>query len=296
MTARMLDGKAVADEVRSEVAHRVRAFVARRGVRPRLAAVLVGDDPASRVYVKNKRSACEKAGVDSSLHCLPASAGSSEASALVEELSRDPAVHGILVQLPLPDGFDESAVIRAIDPRKDVDGLHPFNVGLIAEGEPRFLPCTPFGVQQLLARCGVEIPGRRVVVVGRSNLVGTPLALMLSRKGPHADATVTLCHSRTRDLPEICRQAEILVAAIGRPEFLRGDMIRPGAVVVDVGINRLADGRIVGDVHFDSAVEVAGALSPVPGGVGRMTVAMLLANTLRAAELQCGGDDGSTTP
>jgi len=288
VTARILDGKAVADEVRSEVAQRVREFVARLGVRPHLAAVLVGDDPASRVYVKNKRAACEKAGVDSSLHCLPASAGQQEALSLVAALSRDPAVHGILVQLPLPDGFDERSVILAIDPQKDVDGLHPFNVGLIAEGSPRFLPCTPFGVQQLLARSGVEIPGRRVVVLGRSNLVGTPLALMLSRKGPHADATVTLCHSRTRDLGEICRQAEILVAAVGRPEFLRAEMIRPGAVVVDVGINRLPDGRIVGDVHFESAVQVAGAVTPVPGGVGRMTVAMLLANTLRAAELQLG--------
>ena len=288
MTARRLDGKAIAEQVRGEIAERAADFFRREGVRAHLAAVLVGDDPASQIYVKNKRLACEKAGLESSLHLLPDTTSQSVLLETVQRLNDDPAVNGILVQFPLPKGCDEREIVLAIDPLKDVDAFHPYTVGLIVEGTPRFLPCTPAGVQQILIRSNIEIAGKEVVIVGRSSLVGRPLSIMLSQKGPGADATVTLCHSRTKNLAEQCQRADILVAAIGRPEAITGKMIKPGAVVIDVGINRLPDGRIVGDVEFASAAEVASAITPVPGGVGPMTITMLLANTLKAAALQRG--------
>lgn len=285
MSARILDGKMIAAAIREEVAAETRLFFAAHGVTPHLAAVLAGDNPASHVYVRNKRAACERAGLASSLAILSADASQAELLETLARLNADPFVHGILVQLPLPNQIDEHAIVQAIDPQKDVDGLHPTNVGLLAEGRPRFLPCTPAGVQQILIRERIEIRRSHVVIVGRSNLVGKPLAMMLVQKADCADATVTVCHSRTRDLVEHTRRADILVAAMGQPEFVTGAMIRRGAVVIDVGINRRSDGRLVGDVHFQSACEVAGAITPVPGGVGPMTVAMLLHNTLQAAKL-----------
>jgi methylenetetrahydrofolate dehydrogenase (NADP+)/methenyltetrahydrofolate cyclohydrolase len=284
MPAAILDGKAIADTIRAEIADRSTDFTKHWGIRPHLAAVIVGDDPASHVYVKNKRLACEKAGMESSLHTLPANFSPASLVELVERLNADPAVHGILVQFPLPPGFDERVIVQTIDPRKDVDAFHPLNLGRIVDGHPRFLPCTPAGIQQLLIRGGIETAGRHVVIVGRSNLVGRPLSIMLSQKGSGADATVTLCHSRSRDLADHCRRADILIVSIGRPQAITADMIQRGAVVVDVGINRLPDGRLVGDVDFGPACEVASAITPVPGGVGPMTVTMLLANTLRAAD------------
>jgi methylenetetrahydrofolate dehydrogenase (NADP+)/methenyltetrahydrofolate cyclohydrolase len=247
---------------------------------PHLAAVLVGDDPASAVYVRNKQIACEKAGFKSTLHRLPASTAQAELLALVQSLNADPGVHGILVQLPLPKGIDTTLILDAVLPAKDVDGFHPENVGLMQQGRPRFLPCTPAGVMRMLQVSGIETSGKHAVVIGRSDIVGKPMAALLSQKG--ADATVTLCHSRTRDIGAYCRAADILVAAIGIPQFVKGDMVKPGAVVIDVGINRVND-RLVGDVDYLPAAQVASAITPVPGGVGPMTIAMLLANTLRAA-------------
>lgn len=288
MAARILDGRRIADEVRATIAARVEAFIAKHGVQPHLAAVLVGSDPASQVYVKNKRAACEKAGMASSLHAPSRDVSTEALLELIAGLNEDRAVHGILVQLPLPGKIDERRILRAIDPGKDVDGLHPENVGLIAEGHPRFLPCTPFGVVRMLEHGNIPIAGAHVVIVGRSQLVGRPLSMMLSQKGGFGDATVTLCHSRTVDLPYFTRQADILVAAIGKAECVTAEMIKPGATVVDVGINRTEDGRLVGDVDFANVVRVAGAITPVPGGVGRMTVTMLLENTLAAARLAIG--------
>ncbi|MBX9653642.1 bifunctional methylenetetrahydrofolate dehydrogenase/methenyltetrahydrofolate cyclohydrolase FolD [bacterium] len=288
MVAKRLDGKAIASQVRSEIAEKAIKFLAREGMKPHLAAVLVGDDPASQIYVKNKRLACEKTGLESSLHLLPATTSQSNLLETVERLNADPSVNGILVQFPLPKSCSEREVVLAIDPLKDVDAFHPYTVGLIVDGTPRFLPCTPAGIQQILIREKIETAGKEVVIVGRSHLVGRPLSIMLSQKGPHADATVTVCHSRTPNLEQHCRRADILIAAIGRPEAITGSMIKPGAVVIDVGINRLADGRVVGDVEFESAVQVASAITPVPGGVGPMTIAMLLENTLKAAALQHG--------
>jgi methylenetetrahydrofolate dehydrogenase (NADP+) / methenyltetrahydrofolate cyclohydrolase len=243
----------------------------------------VGDDPASEVYVRNKRKACEAVGIESQLHRLPASASSEELLKLVAKLNKDEAVHGILVQLPLPPQIDTTRVLLAVNPAKDVDAFHPENVGRLVQGRPRFLPCTPQGVQQLLVRSGIEIAGRQVVIVGRSDIVGRPLSIMLSLRGPGGDATVTLCHSRTLDLAAITRQADILIAAIGRPKFVTAEMVKRGAVVVDVGINRNDEG-LVGDVDFAAVREVASAITPVPGGVGPLTIAMLLRNTLLAAE------------
>ena len=251
--------------------------------RPSLTVVLVGADPASQVYVRNKRRACEKAGFESTLHELPETTTTDELLALIDSLNEDAGVHGILVQLPLPPGVDERQIVLAIDPKKDVDAFHPENVGLLFDGRPRFLPCTPFGIHQILLREEIPIEGADVVIVGRSNLVGKPMALMLAQKGAGADATVTLCHSRTRDLAAHTRRADIVIAAIGRAEFITADMVRPGATVIDVGINRTADGRLVGDVDTAGVSEVAGAITPVPGGVGPMTVTMLLENTLSAA-------------
>jgi methylenetetrahydrofolate dehydrogenase (NADP+)/methenyltetrahydrofolate cyclohydrolase len=283
MAAMLLDGKALAQVMRREIADGVRELVQARGVRPGLAAVLVGDNPASEIYVRNKRKACEEVGIGSWLHRLPADTAQGQLLELVSRLNLDPAVHGILVQLPLPRQIDEAAVIRSVAPAKDVDGFGPENLGLLAAGFPRYLPCTPAGVQQLLVRSGVPLDGAHVVIVGRSNIVGKPLALILMQKMPGANATVTVCHSRSRDIEALTRQADVVVMAIGQPRFLKAAMVRPGSVVVDVGTNRLPDGKLAGDVDFEAVREVAAAVTPVPGGVGPMTITMLLANTLRAA-------------
>ncbi len=289
MTARLIDGKAIAATIRAEVTEQVRGFIAATGRAPGLAAVLVGDNPASQLYVRNKRRACSEVGITSSLHELPTNASQEDLLSLLAGLNSNPEVSGILVQLPLPRQIDEATIIRAVRPLKDVDGFGPESLGLLVAGHPRFLPCTPAGVQQLLIRSQVPIDGAHVVILGRSNIVGKPLALILMQKAAGANATVTVCHSRSRNLPELTRQADILVAAIGQAQFVRADMVRPGAAVIDVGINRLPDGRLVGDVDFDGVREVAGAITPVPGGVGPMTIAMLLSNTLQAARLQAGG-------
>jgi methylenetetrahydrofolate dehydrogenase (NADP+)/methenyltetrahydrofolate cyclohydrolase len=284
MTARLLNGKQLAQQIRSELAEEVVEFIQNNAVVPCLAAVLVGNDPASEVYVRNKRRACEAVGIESQLHRLEANCDSEELFKLVAKLNKDQEVHGILVQLPLPPSIDATRILLAVNPAKDVDAFHPENVGRLVQGRPRFLPCTPQGVQQLLVRSGVEIAGRHVVVLGRSDIVGRPLSIMLSQRGPGGDATVTLCHSRTRDLASVTRLADILVVAIGRPKFVTADMVKPGAVVVDVGINRTDEG-VVGDVDFDAVREVASAITPVPGGVGPLTIAMLLQNTLAAARV-----------
>ena len=287
MPAQKIDGQALAATLRAETAAAVARHVAAGGHQPGLAAVLVGDNPASEVYVRNKRKACEDAGLASWLHRLPAAATQQQLLDLVDRLNNDPAVSGILVQLPLPKHMDEAVIIRAVHPKKDVDCFHPENVGLLAAGHPRFLPCTPFGVQHMLVRTGIPTAGQHVVVVGRSNIVGKPMALILMQKPskdfPEAgDATVTVVHRGTRDLPAVTRQADILIAAVGVPRFVTGDMVKPGAAVIDVGINSV-DGKIVGDVDAATVEPVAGWLSPVPKGVGPMTITMLLHNTLRAA-------------
>jgi methylenetetrahydrofolate dehydrogenase (NADP+) / methenyltetrahydrofolate cyclohydrolase len=275
MTARILDGKAIAARLRAGLAARVAALPFRPGLR----VVRVGDDPASGVYVRNKDKAAQEAGFDSATIHLPTATAEAELLATIAELNADPAVDGILVQLPLPAQIRTDAAIAAVDPTKDVDGFHPLNAGRLAAGQPGLVPCTPRGVMHILAESGVALRGARAVVLGRSQIVGRPMAQLLLG----ADCTVTIAHSRTRDLAAECRRAEILVAAVGRPEMVRGDWIAPGAVVVDVGINRLADGRLVGDVAFAEAAAVAGAITPVPGGVGPMTIACLLENTLDAA-------------
>ena len=280
MTARIIDGKAISNAVKTEVADEVTGFITATGIVPTLAAVLVGDDPASQVYVRNKERACRKAGLGSVLHRLSADTTQEQLLKLVEELNADPLIHGILVQLPLPRHLDETLILDGILPEKDVDGFHPENVGLMFQGRPRFLPCTPHGVIRMLQFEGVETRGAHAVVIGRSDIVGKPMAALLLQKG--ADATVTVCHSRTRDVAGITKQADILIAAVGIPEFVTGNMIKPGAVVIDVGINRVGD-RLVGDVDFQAALSVASAVTPVPGGVGPMTIAMLLRNTLAAA-------------
>lgn len=282
-TARILDGKATAKAVREDVAARVAALVD-KGVRPGLRVVLVGEDPASQVYVRNKDRAATEAGIDVDTIRLPATASQAELEAVVAGLNADDAVHGILVQLPLPDGLDEQAVVEALDPLKDVDGLHPDNVAALVQGRKGLVPCTPAGCIELLDRDGFDLEGRHVVVVGRSMLVGKPLAqLALAR-----NATVTMCHSRTRDLDAHCGRADVLVAAVGRAKLIQGAWVRPGAVVLDVGINRGEDGKLVGDVDFDGAAQKASAITPVPGGIGPMTIAMLLANTVLAAARQTG--------
>jgi len=281
----LLDGKKLAETMQAEVAAGVARRIAAGLPPPGLATVLVGQDPASQVYVRNKRRACDKVGAVSLHHDLPASTGQAELLTLVERLNADPCVHGILVQLPLPKGIDEAAVIRAIDPLKDVDAFHPENLGLLAAGHPRFVPCTPQGVQQLLVRYGIDLDGADVVIVGRSNIVGKPAALLLMQKWPGGNATVTVAHTRTRRLAEHTRRADILIAAAGQPRAITADMVKPGAVVVDVGTNRLPDGKLSGDVDFEPVAVKARAISPVPGGVGPMTITMLLVNTLRAADL-----------
>ena len=284
---KILDGKAASKQVRAELKTQVEAFTADSGVTPHLAAVLVGDDPASAVYVRNKERACEKAGIQSTLHRLPAETTEDELLALVAQLNADDSVHGILCQLPLPKQINEQRVLDAVAPEKDVDCFHPMNVGLMSQGRPRFLPCTPHGIQELLRINDVNTSGMHAVVIGRSEIVGKPMAAMLVQRGATANCTVTVCHSGTKDLPGMIKQADLVIVAIGRPEFVTGDMIKPGAVVVDVGINRVDD-KLVGDVHFESAKEVASAITPVPGGVGPMTIAMLLKNTLAAAKFANG--------
>jgi methylenetetrahydrofolate dehydrogenase (NADP+)/methenyltetrahydrofolate cyclohydrolase len=288
MAAQRLDGNALAKQIRGELAAEVAAFVAEGHAAPRLAAVLVGDDPASDVYVRNKRRDCEQVGMTSRLDRLPAATTQGELLALIGSLNDDPAIDGILVQLPLPRQIDARVVLEAICPQKDVDAFHPENVGLLVQGQPRFLPCTPNGVQLLLLRNRLETAGKHAVVIGRSDIVGKPLAIMLGLRGPGGDATVTLCHSRTPDLAAIARQADILVAAIGKPRFVTADMVREGAVVIDVGINRTDEG-LVGDVDFEPVAAKAGWITPVPGGVGPLTRVCLLINTLRAARARRGG-------
>jgi methylenetetrahydrofolate dehydrogenase (NADP+) / methenyltetrahydrofolate cyclohydrolase len=286
VTARILDGKALATEVRARIADDVTALREQHGIVPGLAAVLVGEDPASQVYVGMKHRATETAGMVSRQHVLPPDTTQAALEALVSELNDDDTVDGILVQLPLPEHLDPRGVVERIVPDKDVDALNPYTAGRLATGDPTFFSATPYGVLEILAHAGVETAGAHVVVVGRSNLVGRPLSVMLTLKG--RDATVTLAHSRTRDLAAICRGADVIVAAVGRIGLITADMVRPGATVIDVGTNRTDDGRLTGDVDFDGVVEVAGAITPVPGGVGPMTVTMLLQNTLEAARARRG--------
>jgi methylenetetrahydrofolate dehydrogenase (NADP+)/methenyltetrahydrofolate cyclohydrolase len=278
MPARILDGKSLAAQVRADVKEQV-SRLAQRGIRPGLAVVLAGEDPASKVYVRNKVRACEQTGVASQLFEYPPSVSETELLGRIEALNEDPAVHGILVQLPLPEQVDALRVLDSVSPAKDVDGFHDVNLGALVAGKPGIVPCTPAGVMRLLEHAGVPLAGRRAVVIGRSNIVGKPLALLLLRK----DATVTICHSKSRNLPEITKEADILVAAIGRAKLVGAAMVKPGACVVDVGVNRLADGTLAGDVDFEPVSEIAGWITPVPGGVGPMTIAMLLENCLRAA-------------
>jgi methylenetetrahydrofolate dehydrogenase (NADP+) / methenyltetrahydrofolate cyclohydrolase len=290
MPALILDGKQLAAQIEAELAEEVADFIENNGHEPTLAAVLVGDDPASGIYVKNKRLACERVGIASQQHRLPAATTEEELLALIAQLNGDDEVNGILVQLPLPSQIREQKVLDSVHPLKDVDCFHPENVGLMVQGRPRYLPCTPHGCVQILHRYGLPAAGKHVVVVGRSEIVGKPLATMLAQKESHlgpaaCNATVTLCHSRTSNLPDICRQADILIAAIGKPKFVQGDWIKHGAVVIDVGINRLPD-SLCGDVDFEAAKGVASAITPVPRGVGPMTITMLLFNTLAAARAQ----------
>ncbi|MEO7622905.1 MAG: bifunctional methylenetetrahydrofolate dehydrogenase/methenyltetrahydrofolate cyclohydrolase FolD [Gallionella sp.] len=283
MTAKLIDGKAIAQEVRAEWKVRADALKA-RGTTPGLAVIIVGEDPASKVYVANKVKACAELGLHSEHIVMPADTPEATLLAKIKELNNDPKIHGILVQLPVPKHIDTHKVLNAISPDKDVDGFHPENVGALVTGNMRFAPCTPFGAMKLLEKCGVSIEGKHAVVVGRSNIVGKPMALLLLQ----ANATVTICTSKTRDLAKFTRDADILVVATGKPKMITGEMIKPGAAVIDVGINRMDNGKLCGDVDFDSAKEVAGWITPVPGGVGPMTITMLVANTVCAAERLSG--------
>lgn len=279
MAAKIIDGKAIAAKVRQQIGIKV-AELKNKGITPGLAVVLVGDDPASKVYVGMKKKNCLELGMYSADHELPASTTEAELLKLIAQLNADDRVHGILVQLPLPDHIDSDKVLEAISPDKDADGFHPFNVGRLAIGKPTFQPCTPYGVMVMLDEIGYDLTGKEVVVVGRSNIVGKPVALMCLAR----HATVTVCHSRTKDLAEVVRRADVVIAAVGKAEMVKGDWIKPGAVVIDVGINRVADKKLVGDVEYATAAEHASAITPVPGGVGPMTIAMLLQNTLESAE------------
>lgn len=284
--AKLIDGKAVSASVRAQVAQEV-AAMKEKGVTPGLAVVIVGDDPASRTYVNNKKKACAETGIYSEEYALPASTTQEELLELVRTLNGKPDIHGILVQSPLPKGLDEEAVIEEINPQKDVDAFHPQNVGRIMIGNFHFLPCTPAGVIELIRSQGIEIAGKSCVVIGRSNIVGKPMAMLLL----HNNGTVTICHSKTKNLAAICREADILVAAVGRPKFVTEDMVKPGAVVIDVGMDRDENGKLCGDVDFAHVEPKAGYITPVPGGVGPMTIAMLLRNTITAAKLQSGLKD-----
>ena len=294
MTARILNGNELAAELRTEVAEGVSLLVSTSGVTPGLAAILVGDDPASAVYVRNKARACADAGIFSETFNVAATSTQDDLHVLIDRLNADSRFHGILLQLPLPNHLNEAVAIERIDPTKDVDGLHPISQGRMLQGEPTFLPCTPAGVQQVLLRSGYDPAGQHVVIVGRSNIVGKPLAALLMQRNSGGNATVTVCHTRTRDLPDVTRQADILVAAMGVPGAIGAEMVRPGAVVIDVGINRVDDAsrrrgyRLVGDVDFDPVAAKAEAITPVPGGIGPMTVAMLISNTLHAARVSAG--------
>lgn len=276
--AKLLKGKEVSDRIKDELKEEV-ADLKEKGIVPGLAVILVGDDPASKVYVNNKKKACEYIGIKSFEYLLPAETSEDELLDLINKLNADDEVSGILCQLPLPEHLDEKIVINAIDPKKDVDAFHPVNVGRIMTGDYDFVPCTPAGVMELIKESGVEVSGKECVVVGRSNIVGKPMAMLLL----HQNGTVTICHSKTKDLAEKTKNADIIVAAVGIPNFIKGDMIKPGAVVIDVGINRIAPKKLVGDVEFETAEKVAAAITPVPGGVGPMTIAMLMRNTVKAA-------------
>ncbi len=289
MSAQIIDGKAIGKAVRAEVATEV-ARLTEQGIVPGLTVVLVGEDPASQVYVRMKGRACDEAGMKSGTVRLPTTVTEAELLDAIDQLNADPAVHGMLVQLPLPDHINEANVLLRIDPRKDVDGFHPINVGKLVTGDPSgFKPATPYGVQEMLIRSGIETSGAHAVIVGRSNIVGKPMANLLVQKAPGANATVTVCHSRTKDIGAVTRSADILIVAMGKPEFITADMVKPGAAVIDVGINRIDDAtkekgyRLVGDVAYEPVAEVVAAITPVPGGVGPMTIAMLLKNTLQAA-------------
>ena len=287
----LINGKETGQKIQQQIKLEVNALK-NKGIEPCLAVILVGDDPASQVYVRNKKRTCGELGILSLEHKLPSQTSQDDLEGLVKKLNEDSSVHGILCQFPLPQGLNEERVIHTISTDKDVDGLHPFNVGLLATGKPRFISCTPWGVMQLLKHAGIDTEGKQAVVLGRSNLVGRPLSILLSEKS--ANCTVTVCHSRTKNLASVTSQADILVAAIGRPEYVTADMVKPGAVVIDVGINRIEDpsaakgSRLVGDVAFEAAAEKAEAITPVPGGVGPMTIAMLMANTVNAARIQNG--------
>ena len=295
MTANILDGKALAEEIRGEVAMGVAEMQQKHGITPGLAAVLVGDDPASAIYVRNKRRACDEVGMVSNTILLPADSTNEQVLAQVQALNNDPRFHGILVQLPLPVQVDERLIMESLDPSKDVDGLHPFNVGKLVQGRADFVPGTPAGIQQILLRSGHDPAGANVVVCGRSDIVGKPMAILLMQRADGANATVTICHTRTKNMADITRQADILVSAIGSPNVITADMVKEGAVVIDVGINRVDDDsrksgyRLVGDVNFKAVSEKASAITPVPGGVGPMTIAMLLVNTLTATRLSIHG-------
>ena len=277
--AKLIDGKQISAQIREEIKEETAAFQKEYGYLPGLAVVIVGENPASQVYVRNKARACGEVGFYSEVHELPAETTQDELNALVDRLNNDEKIHGILVQLPLPGHLDENEVLLRINPAKDVDAFHPYNVGKIMIGDYDFLPCTPAGVMALLERSGIDPAGKKCVVIGRSNIVGKPMAMLLL----HANGTVTICHSRTKDLAAVCREADILVVAIGRADFVGADMVKPGAVVIDVGMNRREDGKLTGDVNFSEVEPIASAITPVPGGVGPMTITMLLRNTLTAA-------------
>ncbi len=288
MTAQIIDGNALAQELRQSFTARVEALAA-KGHKPGLVVILVGEDPASQVYVRNKVNACQSIGMHSEKITYEATVDQATVLAKIAELNANPAIHGILVQLPLPRHFNEEAVLEAIAAEKDVDGFHAENVGALAQGNPRFIPCTPYGVMKMFEKGNVDLTGKEAVVIGRSNIVGKPMALLLINAG----ATVTVCNSRTRDLKFHTSRADIVVAAVGKPRFVTADMVKPGAVVIDVGINRLPDGKLCGDVDFDGCKEVAGQITPVPGGVGPMTITMLLANTIEAAERKAADQAGA---
>ena len=278
--ANIINGKEISAQIRAEISQKVKEYNAKTGKLPGLAVVIVGENPASQVYVRNKKKACEQVGFNSWVYEMPENTTQEELNALVDKLNNEENVHGILVQLPLPKHLNEEEIILRIKPEKDVDAFHPYNVGRITIGNPKFLPCTPAGIMELLHRSNIEISGKECVVIGRSNIVGKPMALLLLSE----NGTVTVCHSKTRDLKEVCRRADILVVAIGKADFVTADMVKEGAVVIDVGMNRNAEGKLTGDVDFESVSRVASYITPVPGGVGPMTITMLLQNTLRAAE------------